>query len=475
MIERPHPVRSLLVLSVAAMAFALAQTSILPALGELIRVLHTDASGVTWTLTGYLVSAAVFTPIFGRLGDMFGKRRLLVVALTMFALGSVVSALGDSLEVVVAGRVLQGVGGGVFPLCYGIIRDEFPAERVARSIGLISAIVGIGGGAGLVFGGLLVDNASYHWIFWAGGATAAVAAVLAQLLVPESPVRTPGRVDVRGAVVLAAGLVAPLIGVSQAGAWGWMDARTLGLIAAGVAILAAWVALERRTAEPLADVELLARRPVLMTNVATVLVGFGMFGSFTLLPQLTEAPQSTGYGFGLSATELGLLMLPGALVMLFAGPLSGVLGTRRGPRVPLGVGALIAAVGLSLLAVDHGSQGAILVFNTLLSVGIGMAFAAMPNLIVSAVPLERTGEATGFNAVVRSVGASLGAQVTASMLAGSAVAGTSVPTDSGFTEAFAIGAVVAALAAVATLLIPREGGPGRRRAPVPARPVYAEA
>lgn len=429
---------------------------------------------MAWTLTGYLVSAAVFTPIFGRLGDMFGKRRLLVVALTMFALGSVVSALGDSLEVVVAGRVLQGVGGGVFPLCYGIIRDEFPAERVARSIGLISAIVGIGGGAGLVFGGLLVDNASYHWIFWAGGATAAVAAVLAQLLVPESPVRTPGRVDVRGAVVLAAGLVAPLVGVSQAGAWGWVDARTLGLIAGGVVILAAWVALERRTPYPLADVELLTRRPVLMTNLATVLVGFGMFGSFTLLPQLTEAPESTGYGFGLSATELGLLMLPGALVMLFAGPMSGALGTRRGPRVPLGVGALIAAVGLSLLAVDHGSQGAIIAFNTLLSVGIGMAFAAMPNLIVSAVPPERTGEATGFNAVVRSVGASLGAQVTASMLAGSAGAGSSVPTDSGFTEAFAIGAVVAALAAAATLLIPR-GGTGGRRARVVARPAYAEA
>jgi len=471
--DRPHPTRSLFVLTMAPLAFSLAQTTLTPALADLIREFNTDSSGVAWTLTGYLVSAAVFTPIVGRLGDMFGKRRLLVMSLTVFAAGSVVSALGSSLEVVVAGRVLQGVGGGVFPLCFGIVRDEFPPERVSRSIGLISAIVGIGGGLGLVVGGLLVDHASYHWIFWLGAVPAVLAAVLAQLLVPESPVRTPGKVDLRGAAVLAAGLIPPLVGIAQASDWGWLDARTLGLIVGGVVILAGWVVLQLRTAEPLADVRLLARRPVLMTNVATLLVGFGMFGSFTLLPQLTEAPEATGYGFGLSATELGLLMLPGALVMLFAGPLSGVIGTRRGPRVPLGLGALVAAIGLTLLAVDHGTQGAILAYNVVLSVGIGLAFAAMPNLIVAAVPLERTGEATGFNAVVRSVGASLGSQVTASVLAGSAAAGSRVPTDSGFTEAFAVGAVVAVVAAAVTLLIPRDRErSSRARSPEPA---YAEA
>ena len=431
----------------AALAFALAQTTLIPALADLIKEFDTDSSGVAWTLTGYLVSAAVFTPIVGRLGDMFGKRRMLVLSLSVFAAGSVVAALGSSLELVVAGRVLQGVGGGVLPLCFGIIRDEFPADRVSRSIGLVSATIGIGGGLGLVIGGLLVDHASYHWIFWLGAVPAVLAAVLAHVLIPESPVRTPGKVDLRGAAVLAVGLVAPLMAISQASDWGWLDPRTLGLFALGIVVLAGWVVLQLRTAEPLADVRLLAKRPVLMTNVATLLVGFGMFGSFTLLPQLTEAPESTGYGFGLTATGLGLLMLPGALVMLFAGPLSGVIANRRGPRVPLGLGALVAAVGLTLLAVDHGSEASIIAYNTILSVGIGLAFAAMPNLIVAAVPLERTGEATGFNAVVRSVGASLGSQVTASVLAGSAAAGSSVPADSGFTAAFAVGAAVAVVAA----------------------------
>ena len=234
---RPNPSRSLAVLALAGLAFSLAQTMIVPALGDMKERLGTDEAGIAWTLTGYLLAAAVATPVFGRLGDMFGKRRMLVISLGFFAAGCAVSALGDSLEVVVAGRVLQGVGGGIFPLCFGIIRDEFPRERVPASIGLISAILGIGGGVGLVLGGVLADAFSYHVLFWLGAAMAVIATVAAELVIPESPVRTPGRVDVRGAVILAAGLVLPLYAIGQANAWGWGSARTLGLIGAGLVIL----------------------------------------------------------------------------------------------------------------------------------------------------------------------------------------------------------------------------------------------
>ncbi len=452
--SRPHPTRSLLILGVAALAFALGQTTLIPAFPELIRGLHTDASGVAWTLTGYLLAAAVFTPVMGRLGDMFGKRRLLVIALLAFSLGSIVSALTDSLEVVVAGRVLQGIGGGIFPLCFGIIRDEFPANRVSRSIGLMSAVAGIGGGAGLIVGGLLVDNVSYHWIFWLSAVMAGGAAISTRLLIPESPLRTPGRIDVRGALVLAVGLALPLLGISQAHVWGWGSARTLGLIAVGSLVLAGWVALQRRTEEPLADITTLARPAIAMTNLATLLVGFGMFGSFVLIPQLVEAPAGTGYGFGLDATHAGLLMLPGALVMLVLGPVSGIAGARLGNKMPLTAGGLLATLGLVGLALEHSTQGAVLASNLVLSAGIGLAFAAMPNLIVEAVPPRQTGEATGFNALVRSVGASLGSQVSAAVLAGSALAATAVPTDDGFTLAFLVSAGVAALAGLVALLIP---------------------
>jgi EmrB/QacA subfamily drug resistance transporter len=452
--DRAAPTRTLLILSLAAMAAALAQTMLIPALGVLAEALDAGPNGVAWTLTGYLLSAAVCTPVLGRLGDMFGKRKLLVISLSLFAVGCGVSALGHSLAIVVFGRVLQGVGGGVFPLAFGIIRDEFPRERVPSAIGLLAAIAGIGGGVGLLAGGLIVDHISYHWIFWSGGILAALAALCMQLFVPESEVRTQGKVDLRGAAVMAVGLTLPLFAVSRAGTWGWLDARTLVLTLVGLVILAGFLKLEQRTQDPLVNVETLALPSVLVTNIATLLVGFGMFGSFILIPQLMEAPTSTGYGFGAGATTTGLLMLPGSLSMLITGPMAGKLSDRFGPRIPLALGGALSAVGLVLLALVHDSELEILIGSFVVFAGIGMAFAAMPMLIVEAVSPTQTGESTGVNALVRSVGSSAGAQVSASVLAGSVVAG-GLPTEHAFEAAFLISAAVAAIATVAALRIPR--------------------
>jgi EmrB/QacA subfamily drug resistance transporter len=459
--DRQRPALTLAILGVAALAFALAQTTLVPAIPELMTALHTDESGVTWTLTGYLVAAAVFTPLVGRLGDMYGKRRLLVISLLAFAGGSVLSALSGSLWIVVAGRVVQGIGGGIFPLCFAIIRDEFPRDRVARGVGLMSAIAGIGGGTGLVLGGVLVDQVSYHAIFWLGAGMGLVAAAATQWLVPESPIRTPARLDVRGALVLSVGLVLPLIAISRAHDVGWGSTDTLLLIGVGLAVLAYWVALERRTPQPLADIATLAKPPVLITNLATLLVGFGMFGSFILIPTLAQAPTSTGYGFGVDAAHAGLLLLPGALGMLAFGPLSGIVGTRLGNKVPLAAGGFLTALGLALLAIAHGSQGEVIAFSFVMSAGIGLAFAAMPNLIIEAVPPTQTGEATGFNALVRSVGSSLGSQVSATILAASAVSG--IPTDAGFTHAFTVSAVIALGAGLFAIFVPR--APAHAHAP----------
>ena len=454
--SRPHPRRTLLVLTLPALSFSLAQTMLVPAFGDLVTELHSSVGAVTWLLTGYLVAAAVFTPLVGRLGDMFGKRLMLVLSLVAFTLGSVVSALGHDVGVVVAGRVVQGIAGGLFPLCFGIIRDEFPREKVAGSVGLISATIGIGGGAGLLLGGVLVDAFGYASIFWLGAACSLVSLVMIALLVPESEVRMAGKVDLRGAAVLGAGLVLVLVAVSQGHSWGWVSPRTLATAVAGLAVLVLWVPLQRRTADPLVDMTVLSGRPVLLTNLSTLLVGFGMFGAYVLIPQVVEAPTSTGYGLGASATHAGLLMLPGSLAMLVFGPMSGALGSRFGHRVSLATGAALSAVGLGLLAAFHSSGPAVLGEFFVVSAGIGFAFAAMPNLILAAVPASQTGQATGFNAVVRSVGSSVGTQVAAVVVVASAATGSLVPRDSGYVAAFAMCAGVAVVAAVVAILVPRD-------------------
>jgi MFS family permease len=390
---------------------------------------------------------------------MVGKRRMLVVSVGCFAVGSVVSAVGGSYALVLTGRVVQGVAGGMFPLVFGILRDELRPERVGSAIGFVSSTLGIGGGVGLLLGGAMVDALGYTSIFWLGAVTSAISIVAILLLVPESPTRTPGRTDLRGAALLAAGLVTGLLGVSEGPAWGWGDGRVLAMLLAGPLVLAFWVWVQRRTAEPLVDIRTLSSKPVLLTNVATLLIGFGMFGGYVLVPQFVEAPVSTGYGFGGSATHAGLLMLPGSLCMLVLGPVSGSLGTRFGHQWALVLGAALSSAGLGLLAPFHGSDAEVLVCFTVLSAGIAVAFAAMPNLIVASVPATQTGQATGFNAVVRSVGSSVGTQVTAVVVASSIAAGATLPHDSGYTTAFALCSGVSLLAAVLALVVPATRAP----------------
>jgi EmrB/QacA subfamily drug resistance transporter len=451
---RQHYGITLCVLLSGAMAYALSQTMVVPALPEIQRELDTSTTTVTFVLTAYLLTASVATPIVGRLGDMFGKERLLVITLAVFGLGSIIAALSHSIGILIAGRAVQGIGGAVFPLSFGIIRDEFPPQRVAAGIGLISATFGIGGGAGLVLSGVIVEHLSYEWIFWLALAVIAVAIVATRLFVPESPVKSPTRIDWGGAALLSTGLVALLVGVSEGNRWGWGSARIVGLFGGAAVVLAIWIAYERRHPVPLVDMAMMRARAVLTTNLTAFLVGFGMFGSFILIPQFVQMPADTGYGFGASVTEAGLFLLPSTTVMLVAGPLSGWLGGRFGSKLPLLIGTLTASVSFVFLAVEHDTRLSIYVGTALLGLGIGFAFAAMANLIVEAVDQRQTGVATGMNTIMRTIGGSLGGQVAASIVAGHVIAGTGVASESGFEIAFVMSAIGTAFAFGAALAIP---------------------
>ena len=468
-ITRQHYGITLAVLATSALAYAVSQTMVAPALPAIQHAVGTSQNSVTWVLTVYLLTASIATPVLGRLGDMFGKEKVLLWVLAGFGVGSVVAALSHSLPLLVAGRAIQGAGGAIFPLAFGIIRDEFPKEKVAQGIGLISATFGIGGGAGLVLSGVITDALNYEWIFWVAAIVIAVAAVMTHLFVPESPVRSASRkIDWWGAGLLSVGLASLLLGVSEGNAWGWSSGRVLGLFALGVSVLGTWVRFELRHPAPLVDMRMMARRGVWTTNVVALLVGFGMFSSFIMIPQFVQTSTAAGYGFGASVTEAGLFLLPSTTVMLFAGPVSGWMGGRFGSRVPLLLGTVISATAFGWLAVEHAQEWEFIVGTAVMGLGIGFAFAAMANCVVEAVSPTETGVATGMNTIMRTIGGSIGGQIAASIVTGSLIVGTSFPKESGYQEAFAISAIVLVAATVVAVAIPRSG---RRAedATVPAR------
>jgi len=439
---------------VAGITFALLQSLVAPALPEIQRDLGASATEVAWLLTAYLLSASILTPVVGRLGDMFGKEHTLLVALVVLAAGTALAGLAHSIGLLIAARVVQGCGGAIFPLAFGIIRDEFPRDRVAHGIALISALLGIGGGLGIILAGPIVDALNYHWLFWIPLVLVIVAIVATLLFVPESPIKSPGKVNWAGAALLAGWLVCLLVAISEGSDWGWGSPRTIGLFLAAAVLLVAWIHNELHAAEPLVDMTMMRIRGVWTVNVAAFLVGAGMYSSFILLPEFTEMPRAAGYGFHASVTQAGLFLLPSTVAMLVVSPLAGRLAGRVGSRVPLILGSITTSVSFAWLAVAHSHPWEIYVGSALLGAGIGLAFASLANLIVEAVRPDQTGVATGMNTVMRSIGGSVGSQIVASIIAGTVV-GTALPTEHGFTIAFSVAAVACGLAALASLAVPR--------------------
>src|SRR3954471_2493708 len=451
---RPRAGLVLAVLALGALSYSVLQSIVAPALPTLAADLHTTATNATWVLTAFLLSASVLTPVFGRLGDIHGKHRLLVVALALLSLGTLVSALADSLGVMLAGRVLQGAGGGVFPLSFAIVRDELPRARIPGAIPLLSAMLGIGGAVGVVVAGVIVEDLDYHWLFWIPLVVTTVATVAAWRCVPESPIRHHSSINWLSAALLAAGLVALLLGITQADSWGWGSARNVGFVAGGLAILAGYVWVELRARVPLVDMKVMAQRGVWTTNAVTLFVGFGMFAGIVLVPALLEMPVATGYGFGGSGLTAGLYIVPNAVAMLLVGPVAARLSHAHGAKVPALLGTALTAIAYAMLAVAHETHAEIVASLVVQGLGIGLAFGSLANLIVEAVPQAQTGSATAINTIMRTVGGAFGASIPASILAAHTIAGTALPTEHAFTLVFWITAAAMGVAAVVGLAVP---------------------
>ena len=467
--RRGSPGLTLAVLGLAAMAFSVLQSLVIPVLPAIGRDLHVSQQAVTWVLTGYLLSASVATPILGRLGDMFGKRRVLVITMASLAAGTVICGLATTLAVLLVGRVAQGLGGALFPLAFAIIRDELPEERVAGAIGFISATLGIGGGLGITLAGPITAHLGYHWLFWAPLPLVLLATAGIRLLIPESPVRSGGRVNIGCAVLLSAWLITLLIGITEGPRWGWLSPAFGATVLAAAVLFGCWWAAEWRSASPLVDVRMLVRPAVWRTNVVALAVGFGLYGSLALIPELLQTPRAAGYGFGVTVTDAGLFLLPQTAVVFAVGALSGRIAAAIGSARAVLAGVLLAAGSFVLLAIADTRVWQILAATVMLGAAVGLTYSGMPNVIVESVPAAQTGVATGMNANIRTLGSALGGQVTTSIVTTTIVAASAVsrgggalgyPASRGFTVSFIVLAVISLGAAVVAARVPDS----RRRA-----------
>lgn len=469
---------TVVVLCFGGLTASLVQTLVIPIQGRLPLLLDTSAANTSWVVTATLLAAAVAMPVAGRLADMFGKQRVLVTSAAVLLVGSVVCALSDSLFPMLVGRVLQGLAMGFIPVGISLMREVTPPRLTTTAIAAMSATLGVGGAIGLPLSAWVADAFSWHALFWMSAGLALLVTLAVATLVPHVPDAGGGRVDVVGVVGLAAGLVGTLVAVSKGNDWGWDQPRTLGLLVGGVLVLLAWGWYELRVEDPLCDLRVTAQKPVLLTNVAAIAVGFGMMAQAIVLPQLLQLPGQTGYGLGQTMLEAGLWMAPGGLMMLVFAPVSSRLMRTSGAKRTLMLGAGVLGVGYVVAGFLMDAPWELLVASCITSAGVGIGYAAMPTLILDVVPMREAASAVGINALMRSIGTTVSAAVMAMVLTSSTMrlGEIEVPTESAFRLCFLVGAGAAFLGVLIAAAIPVV----RRAEPVEAPvllsdgPAYAE-
>ncbi len=444
------------VLCFGGMSVALMQTLVIPLQGELAQLLGTTAANASWVVTATLLGAAVAMPIAGSLGDLYGKQRVLVGSAAALVVGSLVCALSDTLGPMLVGRTLQGLAMGFIPVGISMMREITPPHLTATAIASMSATLGVGGAIGLPLSAWIADAWNWHALFWFSAGLATVMTVATLVVVPHVHDAHGGRFDVLGALGLALGLVCFLVAVSKGNEWGWGTPRPWALASVGILVLVGWGVLQLRREQPLVDLRTTARRPVLMTNVAAIAIGFGMMAQSIVVPQLLQMPVATGYGLGQSLLHAGLWMAPGGLMMLFFAPVSSHLMRTIGAKHTLMIGAVVLGSGYLLAFFLDAAPWQLLVASSVSSAGVGIGYAAMPTLIMASVPEREAGAAVGLNGLMRSIGTTTASAVMIAILtaATTSYGELTIPTEGAFRACFLVGALAAFLGAAITLAIP---------------------
>lgn len=451
-------IATVVVLCFSSLCAALMQSLVIPIQSDLPHLLSTSAGTASWVVTATLLGGGVAMPVSGRLADMYGKKPVLVVSSIILLAGSLICALSAGVALMLVGRVLQGIAMGYIPVAISMVREAAPPHLRNTAVAGVSATLGVGGALGLPIAAWIAQSYDWHLLFWVATALAVVMTVLTAAVVPRMSDSQPGRLDVVGAIGLAIGLVSVLMGVSKGGEWGWTSLETVALIALGAVVLALWGWYELRRAEPLVDLRTTARRPVLLTNVAAVLIGFGMMAQSIVVPQLLQMPEQIG-GLGQTILQAGLWMAPGGLMMMLFTPVPSRMLTRLGARATMSVGAGVLAAGYLVATLLMDAPWQLMIASCVICAGVGIGYAAMPTLILTNVPKGEASAGVGLNSLMRSIGTTVAGAVMAVVLTSNTVTaspGTEVPTHGAFQTCFVIGAAAAAVGAVIVLFIAKQ-------------------
>lgn len=453
----PSPSLAVGVLASAGIAASLTQTMVTPLIPQLPTIFNTSAENTAWIITATLLAAAVAVPISGRLGDLYGKRKMILILSIPLFIGGLLCAVAPNVELMIAGRALQGFGSGMVPLGIAMLRDLVPKERLSAAIATVSATLGVGGAIGMPLSAAVIEFADWRAVFYGSAAITLIVALVIAKFIPSLPAGAAGqRFDGLGAMGLAIGLICLILAVSKGAAWGWSSMLTLGLfILAGVSLLL-WGIWETRTKDPLVDLRTAVIPRVLLTNITSIFIGFGMYASMLVMPQILQLPTQTGYGLGQSVLAAGLWMAPAGLMMLVLSPVGGRLTDSRGPKFTLSLGACVLAVGYGVGLLGMGSTWGLLITGLVINSGVALAYGAMPALIMGAVPRSETAAANGFNTLMRSLGTTGGAAVIGLLLAQMTTDfnGVPVPSEAGFRLTLILGAGISVLAAILAACIP---------------------
>ncbi|WP_051061267.1 MFS transporter [Nocardiopsis prasina] len=467
--SRARPNVVVCVLAFCGIVVSLMQTLVIPLVPVLPGLLGATPGDTAWAITATLLAAAVATPTVGRLGDMYGKRRMLLISLAVLVVGSLACALATSLVPMVVGRALQGLAAGVIPLGISIMRDELPAERLGGATALMSASLGVGGALGLPASALVAQVADWHVLFWAAAVLATAGAVLVHTLIPDSGVRSGGTFDLIGSLGLSVALLLLLLAISKGSDWGWGSGVPGAMLAAAAVVLLVWGWWELRVPHPLVDLRTSVRRQVLLTNIASLVFGFSMFAMSLVIPQLLQLPEVTGYGFGQTILVAGLVMAPHGLVMMAMSPVSARVSRTRGPKTTLMCGALLVGLGYGLSLLLMSGVWQLMIASTVIGAGVGLAYGAMPALVMGAVPRSETASANSLNTLMRSIGTSVASAVAGLVIANVTMTagGELFPAQNAFVLILGMGALAALSALAVAAFLPKRVAASDPGEPVP--------